>query len=307
MNKIYELQEQIAQENRLNYKLKSLKKQQEELEKKVSDLRWKKEQENEDVERLEGRSLYRFFYKIMGKESEKMEQEQREAYEAAVKYDAAVQELNAVRGDISQIKDELMELRDCQQRYEAAVQQKKEELKASGSVQGQEIAQMEQEMIHLQKQIKEVEEAIAAGRRAQGLADSILEDLSSAESWGTWDLLGGGLISDMAKHSHLDNAQGKIESLQVELRRFKTELSDVKIQSDLNVQIEGFLHFADYFFDGIFADWTVLDKIKDSRATVQDVKGKVGMMLKNLDVMKAKLKGEYTARRSRIDDMVSRL
>ena len=307
MNKIYELQEQIAQENRLNYKLKSLKKQQEELEKKVSDLRWKKEQENEDVERLEGRSLYRFFYKIMGKESEKMEQEQREAYEAAVKYDAAVQELNAVRGDISQIKDELMELRDCQQRYEAAVQQKKEELKASGSVQGQEIAQMEQEMIHLQKQIKEVEEAIAAGRRAQGLADSILEDLSSAESWGTWDLLGGGLISDMAKHSHLDNAQGKIESLQVELRRFKTELSDVKIQSDLNVQIEGFLHFADYFFDGIFADWTVLDKIKDSRAKVQDVKGKVGMMLKNLDVMKAKLKGEYTARRSRIDDMVSRL
>ena len=307
MNKIYELQEQIAQENRLNYKLKSLKKQQEELEKKVSDLRWKKEQENEDVERLEGRSLYRFFYKIMGKESEKMEQEQREAYEAAVKYDAAVQELNAVRGDISQIKDELMELRDCQQRYEAAVQQKKEELKASGSVQGQEIARMEQEMIHLQKQIKEVEEAIAAGRRAQGLADSILEDLSSAESWGTWDLLGGGLISDMAKHSHLDNAQGKIESLQVELRRFKTELSDVKIQSDLNVQIEGFLHFADYFFDGIFADWTVLDKIKDSRAKVQDVKGKVGMMLKNLDVMKAKLKGEYTARRSRIDDMVSRL
>ncbi|MBQ7916431.1 MAG: hypothetical protein IJ315_06550, partial [Firmicutes bacterium] len=286
MNKIYELQEQIAQENRLNYKLKSLKKQQEELEKKVSDLRWKKEQENEDVERLEGRSLYRFFYKIMGKESEKMEQEQREAYEAAVKYDAAVQELNAVRGDISQIKDELMELRDCQQRYEAAVQQKKEELKASGSVQGQEIAQMEQEMIHLQKQIKEVEEAIAAGRRAQGLADSILEDLSSAESWGTWDLLGGGLISDMAKHSHLDNAQGKIESLQVELRRFKTELSDVKIQSDLNVQIEGFLHFADYFFDGIFADWTVLEKIKDSRAKVQDVKGQVGQMLKNLDVMK---------------------
>ena len=243
----------------------------------------------------------------MGKESVRLEQEQREAYEAAVKYDAAVQELNAVKGDISCIKSELADLRGCEQRYEEAVKQKKDELKASGSVQGQELAKMEEEMIHLQRQLKELDEALAAGRRAQGLAESILESLGSAQNWGTWDLIGGGLISDMAKHSHLDSAQSKIESLQVELRRFKTELADVKIQANLNVQIDGFLHFADYFFDGLFADWTVLDKIKDSTSKVQDVKGKIGMMLKNLEIMKAKVKGEYNSRRDKIETMVSQL
>ena len=73
--------------------------------------------------------------------------------------------------------------------------------------------------------------------------------------------MGGGLIADLAKHSRLDDAQASVEYLQSQLRAFRTELADVTISADFQVNIDGFLRVADYVFDGIFADWAVLDRI----------------------------------------------
>ena len=58
----------------------------------------------------------------------------------------------------------------------------------------------------------------------------------------------------------LDDAQEQIEQLQVELRRFKTELSDVEIAADLQVTVDSFLKFADFFFDAV--SYTHLDVYK---------------------------------------------
>ena len=78
--------------------------------------------------------------------------------------------------------------------------------------------------------------------------------------------MGGGLMADLAKYEELDDAQEQIEQLQVELRRFKTELSDVEIAADLQVTVDSFLKFADFFFDGLFADWAVLDHINQAQS-----------------------------------------
>ena len=85
----------------------------------------------------------------------------------------------------------------------------------------------------LQNQKRELQEAISAGQIALECTDRILESLGSAEGWGTWDLFGGGIIADMAKHSHLDDAQAMVEELQTQLRRFKTELADVTISAEV--------------------------------------------------------------------------
>ena len=71
-------------------------------------------------------------------------------------------------------------------------------------------------------------------------------------------------MADLAKYEELDDAQKQIEQLQVELRRFKTELADVEITADLQVTVDSFLKFADFFFDGLFADWAVLDHINQA-------------------------------------------
>ena len=71
---------------------------------------------------------------------------------------------------------------------------------------------------YVKNQIKEINEAISAGQIAEYLSERILDSLNSAENWGTWDLIGGGLVADLAKHSHLDTAQDMVEDLQIQLR-----------------------------------------------------------------------------------------
>ena len=115
-------------------------------------------------------------------------------------------------------------------------------------------------MYDLECQKKEVEEALYAGRHALSTVEAVLDSLDRAEGWAKWDTFGGGgLITDMTKHEHLQTAQQKIRDLQWELKSFKTELADVKISADIKVTVDDFLKFADYFFDGLFADWAVLD------------------------------------------------
>ena len=102
---------------------------------------------------------------------------------------------------------------------------------------------------------KELLEAIAAGSDALNTVNVILDELGDAEVWATWDMFGGGMISDLAKHSHLDSAQHNVSLLQSQLRRFRTELADVGSAADgMQVSIDGFMRFANYFFDGFFAD-----------------------------------------------------
>ena len=91
------------------------------------------------------------------------------------------------------------------------------------------------------------------------------------------------MLSDIAKHDHLDAAQAKINRLQVELRTFKTELADVQIHADIQVQIEECLKFADFFFDGLFADWAVMDEIEESISTVKNTRNEIMSVLSKLE------------------------
>jgi len=106
--------------------------------------------------------------------------------------------------------------------------------------------------------------------------------LNSAESWGTWDILGGGALSDMAKYSHIDEAVQYIEEANGKLGRFRRELADVDITIDVNVNISSFDRFADYFFDGLIADWNVQSKIKDSKHSVDTVINHVKTVISGL-------------------------
>ena len=138
---------------------------------------------------------------------------------------------------------------------------------------------------NLEGQYRELSEAIAAGNRAMQAAQSAARELDSASDLGMWDMLGGGLLVDLAKHSHLDAAQARIETLQVQLRSFRTELADVSVDANVQIQMDGFLSFADYFFDGLFADWAVMDHIEDSQNKVGNVIRQISQVLQTLNNM----------------------
>lgn len=304
--KIQLLRRQVEEKKHKESKLKELYIQRESLSAKVDALGKDKLEEQADVDRLEGRSLSAFFYGVIGKMDEKLDRERKEAYAASVKYDVAARELSAVEEDIKRYEAALAQLRACEQQYEQALKDKLEAIKSLGTQDAEKIFQAEERISYLEGQNKEIQEALGAGQAALGTINSILASLDSAEGWGTWDLLGGGLFSDMVKHSHLDNAQQEVEYLQVQLRRFKTELTDVEIQADMQISINGFLGFADYFFDGLFADWAVLDKINQSQAQVQDTKGQVEHVISRLTAMLSDTDQNLKNERAALNDFIAR-
>lgn len=117
---------------------------------------------------------------------------------------------------------------------------------------------------------KEVDEAIRAGEIALGSLRAAKAKLDSAKKWGIFDMLGGGMISDMVKHSRMNEASTLMAQARSDVRRFQKELKDVQGYMDLRMEIGGFLSFADFFFDGIIADYMVQSKIENARTQVND-------------------------------------
>lgn len=302
--KLKALQEKISRSRQLTSMLKELRGQRDTIAARVRELEAIKVDEQADVDRLEGRSLASFFYNVIGKMDERLNKEREEAYAARVKYDAAARELEAIDGDIHRCESELSGLRGCEREYEATLREKANAVKSEGGARAEEILKLEERHAYLESQKKELREAISAGNSARSTAESVLSSLDSAEGWGTWDLLGGGLLADMAKHSHLDEAQGAIERLQSQLRRFKTELADVTIHADMQVNVDGFLRFADYFFDGLFADWAVMDKISQSQSQVQSTKNQIDSVLSRLNSMMSAAEREQAQTKSKLDALV---
>lgn len=95
-------------------------------------------------------------------------------------------------------------------------------------------------------------------------------------------MLGGGLISDLIKHSKMEEASKSMEEAKYHLQRFRKELSDVNGNFNLQLNVGGFLSFADFFFDGFVADYLVQSKISEARRQVDDAIAKVSRILEDL-------------------------
>lgn len=129
---------------------------------------------------------------------------------------------------------------------------------------------------------EEIMEAVTAGERALRSLYAAQEKLNSARNWGILDLFGGGLITDLVKHSKMDDASAYIESAKYDLQIFQRELRDVDVPMNIRMEIGGFLSFADFFFDGLVADYLVQSRIAEARSQVDDAIQRVERLLQEL-------------------------
>lgn len=260
-------------------------------------------EEQEDVDRLEGKTLAAMFYELIGKKDDKLAKEKKEAYAARVKYDTAAQELDSVEFRLQSIGEELLTLRDCETAYEQELSRVLADIKDSGDRRAEAVLRLEARIADRERDIKELKEALDAGSAAMSAVDTVLHHLDDAEGWGTWDLFGGGLLADIAKHDALESAQRAVDLLQVRLRSFKTELVDVEMEVNVQITIDGFLGFADWFFDGFFADFAVMDKIEQTSAQVRDTKAKLQSAVHKLRNMTAEAEADIAAAREELTNL----
>ncbi len=129
---------------------------------------------------------------------------------------------------------------------------------------------------------KERQEAIRAGERALSSLKDAQYYLGSARLWGIVDLLGGGGLSGLMKHSGISKASRSLERAKADLWSFQKELRDVAGVADIQIDISGFLTFADFFLDGVIADYLVQSKIRNARSQVEAAMGRVERTLNYL-------------------------
>ena len=129
---------------------------------------------------------------------------------------------------------------------------------------------------------KETQEAIDAGNKALRSLRKAQENLDSAKGWGIFDMLGGGFLSTMVKHSKVDQAKENMEQAKYDLRNFSKELNDVNIACNLNIETGDFLSFADWFFDGLIVDWMMQDRINQASQQVEEAIRRVEDILRQL-------------------------
>ena len=110
------------------------------------------------------------------------------------------------------------------------------------------------------------------------LCDKAMDDLNdankllkSARNWGVFDIIGGGLIATLVKRNKMDRARKAALNASTSLRELKEEMQDIYLHVDVDLNMNDFLSFSDYFFDGFFfADIQVQNRINSARKKVED-------------------------------------
>ncbi len=128
----------------------------------------------------------------------------------------------------------------------------------------------------------ELQEAISAGEKALNSIYSTEKLLQSATNWGVVDMFGGGMLTDIIKHSKIKKAQNFLEQVKVDLSNFQRELGDIQIELNLKIELGDFLSLADFVFDNFFVDYAVQTKIKDALAQIQNLKYTIEDILNQL-------------------------
>ena len=261
-----QVRQKLDRARKLSAVMEDLKAQHEERKRAAEDALKVLYREQEDVEELERLSFASFLARIRGEQAERLDQERREAVAAKARYDAARRDLE-----------------DLEARFQAALMEEKEELLCqAGGERAKRLIQIGCDLDSLGAQIRELDEAICAGKDVGYALDQMIGQLDSAAGWGTWDILGGGMLATMAKHGRMNDAQNAAFQARQAISRFRTELADVSQLRVPDLQVGEFTSFADYFFDGLFVDLYIQDKIGTARRSAEETAAQVEDLLSQL-------------------------
>lgn len=228
------------------------------------------QKENLDVEKLEKVSLSGLLYTILGKKEERLDKERQEYFTAKLKYEECRNSVQALEKEVSYIRSSLNEYRNCEDKYEELLDLKENYILQNGGANAEKLFEYSYKIGDLQADLRELKEAAGAGEKAKSSLVEVYDALGNAENWGSWDMFGGGFISTHEKYSAIDEANEYAIEAQAMLRILSNELKDVELNYDIELNIGDFDRFADYFFDGILADWSVQSQIQDSLTSVED-------------------------------------
>jgi DNA repair exonuclease SbcCD ATPase subunit len=282
-NELLEVRQGLEQCDRLTRERDRANNRLEKEKQELSRLEAQQKAEGEDVQRLEGLSLTGLFYAVLGKKDERLEVERRELLAAHMKYESRLRLVTSLENDIADLNKQLARFSSLPRRYAALLARKERMLPY---VDPDAAAQMDAavaDLARIRNLEQELREALEAGKQAQTALNQAVDALENAQGWGTFDLLGGGLITSVIKQGVLNDAGTAVREAQPLLQRFERELKDVDEQIGLQVDTDGLTAFVDIFFDNLLVDLVVQFRINDSLDAITKIMERLRALLTRLE------------------------
>jgi len=239
------------------------------------------------LDKLEGFSFMNMIRTWTGQQDELRAEKIDQAAILELKIKEAKKMLTDLTSDFEQVHQKLSQINEkqLQQAFEILHIKKKNYLQLHEPKVAQKIDQLANEELITKQLLSEIKEAEDAGDIALTKLGQAAASLHSASGYSAWDtFFGGGLIATHLKHEALDKTESYLHNAQIALQRFHNELLDVQDLSTnaLQVETDGFVKFADYFFDDIFSAWSVHSKISTAREQVSRVQDDVHNTIRRL-------------------------
>ena len=266
------MKEQIIEIKHRLEKIASLKDYQRELERRFEENSEKLEiayeilkKEEHDVEKLNAASFANVIAWLMKDKEERLVKEEQEARKAAVVFKQLQDENEYLNKEIVRCEEEIAK----EPQLQIALETLQKEAALHG-IHKEEVKPLYENLEKEQLLERELQEAIEAGYVVIEHLQDAIKEMDSASGWGVYDMIGGGIMSSMIKHSHVDHAQQKIMELQQDFLRYQKELKDVSQISLPSVSMEEWLYVADVFFDNMIFDVMALSRIHRSLEQLKD-------------------------------------
>jgi len=271
----------------------------------LDTLKRKLDKERKDVEDLEGLGLRALFHTILSSKVEQLAIERQQFLRAQLKWEQCLSAVAKLKANVAGLQDSLAGSDGLEERM-AGVLEKKEALLLHGAGEpARSLMELTERIADADIELRELGEAWAAGDEALEGLEFIQKSLDSARGWGVYDLLGGGLVATAIKHSRMDRAKEAMGEVTQDLEIFRDELSDVNRDWKPSLEISNLDKFGDYLLDGLIFDWIVQGKINKSlnscKRTISTVKGVLGQLQRDMEVVRERVRGIETERRALIE------
>lgn len=88
------------------------------------------------------------------------------------------------------------------------------------------------------------------------------------------------------------------------MNRFKRELTEVKLKTNFQIEMDGFTKVADFFFNGFLMGFLVQSKINASYDDISSVKRQVSQVLSQLSSMKNKVESDIISKQVELETFI---
>ncbi|WP_042224282.1 hypothetical protein [Oceanobacillus manasiensis] len=282
-SELIQVKADLRRKNKWQKQVKDYETELAEIEGIIKNLTKRLREEEKDVEKLEGFSISSLFQTLKGNKEEQIEKEKQEVVAVQLELQEAQKTKKELDQALTDLQHQLEKIGNVDAKYQQLITEKEQYIKQSNNSTAATLYELVEQEGDVKAYIVELNEAIRAGSYVAEDLESASASLDSAANWGAFDMFGGGAISGIAKHGHIDDATAAIHKAQTSMRRFQKELLDVQEELDVQIDISGMLKFADFFLDGFFVDFMVQNKINEARDQVSYKQDEVERILRGLN------------------------